>query len=42
MSEDELREQENFMVKEVKEFSRTLDLDHLDKAKNLAHVFNLA
>jgi len=42
MSEDETREQVNLMVKEVKEFSKTLDFDHLDKAKNLAHVFNLA
>jgi len=42
MSEEEMTEQVNFMVKEVKEFSRTLEFDHLDKAKNLVHAFNLA
>ena len=35
-------DQVSSMVKEVKDFSKTLDLDHFDKAKNLAQIFNEA
>jgi hypothetical protein len=42
MSEEEIAEQASLVTKEVKEFSRTLDFDHFDKAKNLAHDFKLA
>ena len=42
MSEEEIAEQASLVTKEVKEFSRTLDFDHFDKAKNLVHDFKLA
>ena len=42
MSEEEIAEQASLVTKEVKEFSRTLDFDNFDKAKNLAHDFKLA